>query len=55
MILCIDVGNTNIKYAIYDADKLKYPLGVNVTIVTTAKDDESARELLKMMEVPFED
>ena len=30
-------------------------LGVNITMVTTAKDDESARELLKMMEVPFED
>ncbi|MCI5779341.1 MAG: 50S ribosomal protein L5 [Lentisphaeria bacterium] len=36
-----------------DADKLKYPLGVNIAIVTTAKDDEGARELLKMMEVPF--
>ena len=30
-------------------------LGVNITMVTTAKDDESARELLKMMEVPFEE
>ena len=38
-----------------DADKLKYPLGVNITFVTTAKIDEAARELLKMMEVPFED
>ena len=36
-----------------DADKLKYPLGVNIAIVTTAKNDEGARELLKMMEVPF--
>lgn len=36
-----------------DADKLKYPLGVNIAIVTTATDDEGARELLKMMEVPF--
>ncbi len=36
-----------------DADKLKYPLGVNIAIVTTAKDDAGARELLKMMEVPF--
>jgi len=36
-----------------DADKLKYPLGVNIAIVTTAKDDVGARELLKMMEVPF--
>ena len=38
-----------------DADKLKYPLGVNITFVTTAKTDDAARELLTMMEVPFED
>ena len=55
------VGNYNLGisdvsvFTEVDADKLKYPLGVNITIVTTAKDDESARELLKMMEVPFED
>lgn len=36
-----------------DADKLKYPLGVNITMVTSAKDDESARALLKLMDVPF--
>ncbi len=36
-----------------DPDKLKYPLGVNITMVTTAVCDEHARELLKMMEVPF--
>ena len=36
-----------------DADKLKYPLGVNIAIVTSATNDEGARELLKMMEVPF--
>ena len=55
------VGNYNLGisdvsvFTEVDADKLKYPLGVNITIVTTAKDDEAARELLKMMEVPFED
>jgi len=38
-----------------DADKLKYPLGLNVTFVTSCKDDKSAYELLKMMEMPFED
>ncbi|MBQ6353020.1 MAG: 50S ribosomal protein L5 [Lentisphaeria bacterium] len=38
-----------------DTDKLKYPLGINITMVTTAKDDNGARELLKMMEVPFEE
>ena len=24
MIICIDVGNTNIKYAIFDGDALKF-------------------------------
>ena len=36
-----------------DQDKLKYPLGVNITMVTTAKTDAEARELLRMLEVPF--
>ncbi len=36
-----------------DQDKLKYPLGVNVTMVTTAKTDAEAFELLKLMEMPF--
>ncbi len=36
-----------------DPDKLKYPLGLNITMVTTAKDDDAARELLTMMEIPF--
>lgn len=36
-----------------DPDKLKYPLGLNITIVTTAKTDAEARELLTLMEVPF--
>ena len=55
------VGNYNVGvpdvsvFTEIDTDKLKYPLGINITMVTTAKDDESARELLKMMEVPFEE
>ena len=36
-----------------DPDKLKYPLGVNITMVTTAKSDEEARALLTLMEIPF--
>ncbi|QSH40734.1 50S ribosomal protein L5 [Lentisphaerota bacterium ZTH] len=36
-----------------DPDKLKYPLGLNVTFVTSAKSNEEAYELLKMMEIPF--
>ena len=38
-----------------DPDKLKYPLGLNVTVVTSATNDDDARELLTMMEIPFED
>ncbi len=36
-----------------DPDHLKYPLGLNITMVTTANSNEEARELLKMMEMPF--
>ncbi len=36
-----------------DQDKMKYPLGVNITMVTTAKTDAEAFALLKLMEVPF--
>lgn len=55
------VGNYNLGvpdvsvFTEVDADKLKYPLGVNLTFVTTATNDEAARELLKLMEVPFEE
>ena len=38
-----------------DTDKLKYPLGVNIAFVTSAGNDAAAFELLKMMEVPFEE
>lgn len=38
-----------------DPDKLKYPLGLNITIVTSAENDDAARDLLTMMEMPFED
>ena len=36
-----------------DPDKLKYPLGVNITMVTTAGSKEQAFDLLKLLEVPF--
>ena len=38
-----------------DLDKVKYQLGINISIVTTAKTDEEAYDLLKMMEMPFAD
>ena len=36
-----------------DLEKLKYPMGFNLTIVTSAKTDAEAKELLALMEVPF--
>ena len=36
-----------------DLDKIKRTQGMDVTIVTTAANDEEARELLKMMGMPF--
>ncbi len=53
------VGNYNVGirdvsvFTEVDPDKLKYPLGVNITMVTSAKNDEQAYDLLKMLEVPF--
>jgi len=35
--------------------KIKYIKGLNVTIVTTAQRDEEAKELLKLMGMPFRD
>ncbi len=36
-----------------DLEKIKYPLGLNITMVTSAKSDAEAKELLTMLEVPF--
>ncbi len=36
-----------------DYDKVDEPRGMNVTIVTTASNDEEGRELLKLLGVPF--
>ena len=36
-----------------DLDKVKYQLGINITIVTTAKTNEEAFDLLKLLEMPF--
>ncbi|MDD3886168.1 MAG: 50S ribosomal protein L5 [Victivallaceae bacterium] len=49
-----NIGLTDVSvFTEVDADKLKYPLGVNIAMVTSADSDEGARELLKMMEIPF--
>lgn len=53
------VGNYNLGipdvsiFTEIDLDKIKYPLGINVTFVTTAKTDAAAKELLAMLEFPF--
>lgn len=36
-----------------DLEKIKYPLGLNITMVTSAKSDAAAKELLTMLEIPF--
>ena len=36
-----------------DYDKIDKIRGMNIVIVTTAKTDEEARELLKLMGMPF--
>lgn len=36
-----------------DLDKMKYPMGIQITFVTNAGDGKRAFELLKLMEMPF--
>ena len=53
------VGNYNLGvpdvsiFTEIDLDKIKYPLGLNITFVTTAKTDAEAKELLALMDFPF--
>ena len=36
-----------------DLDKIKHSIGMNITIVTSARTDDEARDLLTMMGMPF--
>jgi large subunit ribosomal protein L5 len=36
-----------------DPDKLKRQMGLNIAIITSAKGDDEARELLRLLEMPF--
>lgn len=36
-----------------DLDKIKHTIGMNITIVTTAKTDDEAKELLTLLGMPF--
>ena len=47
MIICIDIGNTNIKYAIYDKDKLKVSCRVATDFKKTS--DEYGAQLIAML------
>lgn len=47
MIICIDVGNTNIKYAIFDGDELKFSFRVATDLKRTS--DEYGSQLTGML------
>ena len=47
MVICIDIGNTNIKYAIYDKDVLKVSFRVATDFKTTS--DEYGAQLISML------
>lgn len=47
MIICIDVGNTNIKYAIFDGDELKFSFRVATDLKRTS--DEYGAQLTSML------
>ena len=47
MIICIDIGNTNIKYAIYDGDALKFSFRVATDFKKTS--DEYGAQLTSML------
>lgn len=47
MIICIDIGNTNIKYAIFDGDNLKFSFRVATDLKRTS--DEYGSQLVGML------
>lgn len=47
MIICIDVGNTNIKYAIFDKDALMFSFRVSTDLKRTS--DEYGAQLVSML------
>lgn len=49
MIICIDVGNTNVKYAIYDGEDLKISFRVSTDLKKTS--DEYGSQLVNMLKV----
>ncbi len=52
MIICIDIGNTNVKYAIYDGDALKISFRVATDLKKTSDEYGSALvAMLKTMDI----
>ena len=47
MVICIDIGNTNIKYARYDKDELKFSFRVATDFKKTS--DEYGAQLTSML------
>ena len=47
MIICIDIGNTNIKYAIFDKDELRFSFRVATDLKKTS--DEYGAQLTGML------
>lgn len=49
MFICIDIGNTNIKYAIYDKDDLKVSFRVSTDFKRTS--DEYGEQIIGMLDI----
>ncbi len=49
MVICIDIGNTNVKYAIYDKDELKISFRVATDFRSTS--DEYGSQLVNMLKI----
>ena len=49
MIICIDIGNTNIKYAIYEGERLRISFRVATDLKKTS--DEYGSQLVNMLKV----
>ncbi len=49
MIICIDIGNTNIKYALYEKDELKVSFRVSTDFKRTS--DEYGEQIIGMLDI----
>ena len=49
MIICIDIGNTNIKYALYEGDELKVSFRVSTDFKRTS--DEYGEQIIGMLDI----